>query len=69
MNIPFNEKECNDQMNSISDNCDGNGPSSPRNYKGGETPTIGEKVIYYITPHQCPELPSQRTAWSLRTLG
>ncbi|EEQ34684.1 uncharacterized protein MCYG_07503 [Microsporum canis CBS 113480] len=43
MNIPFNEKECNDQMNSISDNCDGNDPSSPRNYKGDETPTIGEK--------------------------
>ncbi|EFR00648.1 hypothetical protein MGYG_03655 [Nannizzia gypsea CBS 118893] len=50
METPFNEKECNNQMNSILDNCGGNGPSNPRGYNGGGTVTVGENVVYHITP-------------------
>ena len=53
--IPFDEAECNKQLKATSDNCDGNDPANPMNWKGGGTTTITStnpdlKVLYHITP-------------------
>jgi hypothetical protein len=53
--IPFDEAECNRQLKATSDNCDGNDPANPMNWKGGGTTTITStnpdlKVLYHITP-------------------
>ncbi|KAI1409240.1 hypothetical protein F5Y13DRAFT_203653 [Hypoxylon sp. FL1857] len=53
--IPFDETECNRQLKATSDNCDGNDPANPMNWKGGGTTTITStnpdlKVLYHITP-------------------
>ncbi|KAI1769817.1 hypothetical protein F4818DRAFT_450792 [Hypoxylon cercidicola] len=53
--IPFDEAECNKQLKATSDNCDGNDPANPMNWKGGGTTTITStnpalKLLYHITP-------------------
>ncbi|KAI1124880.1 hypothetical protein F5Y10DRAFT_284663 [Nemania abortiva] len=53
--IPFDEPECNKQFKAMSDNCDGNDPANPINWKGGGTTTITStspdlKVLYHIMP-------------------
>ncbi|KAI2463235.1 hypothetical protein F4781DRAFT_417305 [Annulohypoxylon bovei var. microspora] len=53
--IPFDEAECNKQLKATSDNCDGNDPANPMNWKGGGTTTIMStnpdlKVLYHIAP-------------------
>ncbi|GAW21129.1 hypothetical protein ANO14919_106460 [Xylariales sp. No.14919] len=57
VNIPFDEPECNKRLKATSDDCDGNDPANPMNYKGGGTTTITStnpdlKVLYHITPKQ-----------------
>ncbi|KAH8588749.1 hypothetical protein B0O99DRAFT_693184 [Bisporella sp. PMI_857] len=53
--IPFDKAECNKQLKATSNNCDGNDPACPMNWKGGGTTTITStspdlKVLYHITP-------------------
>ncbi|KAI8961588.1 hypothetical protein F5Y11DRAFT_366628 [Daldinia sp. FL1419] len=53
--IPFDETECNKQLKATSDNCDGNDPANPMNWKGGGITTITStnpdlQVLYHIAP-------------------
>ncbi|KAI0197508.1 hypothetical protein F4808DRAFT_473847 [Astrocystis sublimbata] len=63
--IPFDEPECNKQLVATSDNCDGNDPANPMNWKGGGTVTTTTstnpdiKVVYHVTPkHARQPLPN-----------
>ncbi|KAI8630070.1 hypothetical protein F5Y19DRAFT_70377 [Xylariaceae sp. FL1651] len=63
--IPFDEPECNKQLKATSDNCDGNDPANPMNWKGGGTTIITStnpdlKVLYHITP-KSPRQPLPNT--------
>ncbi|KAF2840123.1 hypothetical protein M501DRAFT_1015201 [Patellaria atrata CBS 101060] len=44
-----NQDECISWMNHVSDDCDGNDPNNPMNWKGGGTIQLGE-VTYRISP-------------------
>ncbi|KAK2865064.1 hypothetical protein FQN49_003942 [Arthroderma sp. PD_2] len=50
MKIPFNEDACKENLKQISDDCDGNDPENPMDYKGGGTITVEPKTLYHITP-------------------
>lgn len=47
--IPFNEEYCNTQLNRISDDCDGNDPANPMNWKGGGQLGLPD-ALYHINP-------------------
>ncbi|KAI1171749.1 hypothetical protein F4777DRAFT_593495 [Nemania sp. FL0916] len=63
--IPFNEAECNKRLKATSDDCDGNDPANPMNWKGGGTTTVTStspklQVLYHITPkHLRQPLPNK----------